>query len=101
MRRLLAALALSPAVACAGDSSTAPPAEQLAGTWTLQTVNGAPLPFVIVQSATNTLEVLSDVCVIASTGSFTHTTTFRSTSDGVVTTESIPDTGSYTLSGTT
>src|SRR5262245_11718849 len=101
MRRLLAAVALSFAVACGGDSSTAPPAEQLAGTWTLQTVNGAPLPFVIAQSGTNTLEVLSDVFVIASTGTFTQTTTFRSTVNGVVTTDSIPDTGSYTQSGTT
>src|SRR5262249_23805793 len=101
MRRLLAAVALSFAVACGGDSSTAPPAEQIAGTWTLQTVNGALLPFVIVQSGTNKVEVLSDVFVIASTGSFTQTTTVRSTINGVATTDSTADAGSYTLSGAT
>jgi hypothetical protein len=45
MRHLVAGLALIALVACGGDSSTARPSDSVAGTWTLQTYNGKPLPF--------------------------------------------------------
>ena len=45
MRALVAGLALMALAACGGDSSTARPSDSLAGTWTLQTYNGKPLPF--------------------------------------------------------
>ena len=100
MRRLLV-LALSLVAACGGDSTTAPPVqEQIAGTWTLSTVNGAPLPFTIAQTGTNKIEILSDVFVVVSTGSFTQTTTVRSTINGVVSTQSVADAGTYTVNGT-
>src|SRR5262245_21206057 len=100
MRRLLV-LALSLVAACGGDSTTGPPVqEQIAGTWTLSTVNGAPLPFTIAQTGTNKIEILSDVFVVVSTGSFTQTTTVRSTINGVVSTQSVADAGTYTVNGT-
>ncbi len=46
MRALVAGLALVALVACGGDSSTARPSDSVAGTWTLQTYNGKPLPFI-------------------------------------------------------
>jgi hypothetical protein len=58
------------------------------------------LPFIIAQTGANKIELMSDVFVVASTGSFTQTTTVRSTINGVVTTESVADAGSYTVSGT-
>jgi len=45
MRHLVAGLAFIALVACGGDSSTARPSDSVAGTWTLQTYNGKPLPF--------------------------------------------------------
>ena len=45
MRHLVAGLALGALVACGGDSSTARPSDSVAGTWTLETYNGKPLPF--------------------------------------------------------
>jgi len=45
MRHPVAGLALIALVACGGDSSTARPSDSVAGTWTLQTYNGKPLPF--------------------------------------------------------
>jgi len=45
MRHLVAGLALIALVACGGDSYTARPSDSVAGTWTLQTYNGKPLPF--------------------------------------------------------
>src|SRR5262245_42183221 len=100
MRRLLV-VALSLIAACGGDSTTGPTVqEQIAGTWTLSTVNGAPLPFIIAQSGANKLELLSDVFVVASTGSFTQTSTVRSTISGVVSTQSVADAGTYTVNGT-
>ena len=100
MRRLLA-VALVLAAACGGDSTTAPTVQQqITGTWSLSTVNGSPVPFTVAQTGTNKVELVSDVFVIASTGSFTQTTTVRTTVNGVVTTQSAADAGSYTVNGT-
>ena len=97
MRRLLAACVALLAIAC-GDSTS--PSASAAGTWTLQTVNGAPLPFVLLQVGADKLELTSDVITANSTGSFTQMTTLKTTEDGQVTTESIPDAGTYTQAGT-
>ena len=100
MRRLLA-VALVLAAACGGDTTTGPTVQQqITGTWSLSTVNGSALPFTIAQTGTNKVELVSDVFVVASTGSFTQTTTVRTTINGVVTTQSVADAGTYTVSGT-
>ena len=81
------------------SSSTAP--TSIAGTWTLQTINGASLPFVIAQSGSDKSEILADVITLTGAGTYTETTTFRVTLSGVATTQSIPDGGTYTVSGST
>jgi len=45
LRVPLCILVLASLAACGGDSSTARPADSVAGTWTLQTYNGKSLPF--------------------------------------------------------
>ena len=85
--------------ACGSDSSTEPSA--IVGTWTLQTINGSALPFVLEQSATEKSEILSEVVTISAGGTFTESTTLRSTVNGTVTTQSFPDGGTYTVSGST
>jgi hypothetical protein len=91
-------LAILSAAGCGGDS-TGPATQSIAGSWTLQSVNGSPLPFIVTQTGTDRLEVLSDVIVISETGSFTQTTSTRTTTNGVPTTQSVADAGSYTLNG--
>jgi hypothetical protein len=98
MRRLTVFLALL-AIACGSDSSTAP-GGTIAGTWSLKTINGTSLPFVLAQTGTNKAEIVGDVYVISGTGSFTQTTTVRTTTNGVATTQSVADAGTYTLNGT-
>jgi hypothetical protein len=92
---LLFALA---AGACSGDSSG--PDVSVVGTWQLQTVNGQGLPYLVAQSGADKIEVTSDVLTVAEGGAFTEITTIRVTSSGTVTTQSIPDAGTYTINGT-
>jgi hypothetical protein len=91
-------LFLSLAVAC--TDSSGPTQSSVAGTWNLQTVDGASLPFVIDQSGVNKVEVTGDVLVVTSAGAFTQATSVRVTQNGVVTTQVIPDAGSYVIHGT-
>jgi hypothetical protein len=46
------------------------------------------------------LELTSDVLTVAASGSFTQMTQFRVTASGQVSTEDVPDAGTYTLNGT-
>jgi hypothetical protein len=91
-------LAILSAAGCGGDS-TSPATQSIVGSWTLQSVNGSPLPFIVQQTGTDKLELLSDVIVISGTGSFTQTTSVRTTTNGVPTTQPVADAGSYTLNG--
>ena len=86
------------AAACSSDSSG--PDVSVVGTWQLQTVNGQALPYVVAQSGSDKIEVTSDVLTVAEGGAFTEITTIRVTSGGTVTTQSIPDAGSYSVNGT-
>jgi hypothetical protein len=99
MKKLLVAMVVL-ALGCGGDSTTEPTTASVAGTWELSTVNGAPLPFIVIQSGTSKLEWTADVITATSTGSFTQISTFRTTDNGQVTTNTVPDAGSYTLNGT-
>lgn len=99
-RFLTAAVMLASAAACGGgDSPTEPTQVSVAGTWSLQTINGTRLPYVVAQTGADKLEVTSDVLSVSGTGSFTQTTTVRLTQNGQVSTQSVADAGSYTLNG--
>ena len=99
MRRLIACLALALFAGCGGDSVTGPSTDSVAGTWTLQTVNGGRLPFILAQSGADKVEGTSDVITVVSTGTFTQLTNFRTTLDGVATDDAIDDHGTWTLKG--
>ena len=94
-RSLLSLLVLALALAC-NDSTS--PEDTLTGTWTLQTVAGQPLPYTLPESGE---VVTAESFTFLASGRFTTTTTFRITVGGSVTTESIPDAGSYTANGAT
>ena len=99
MRRLiaLAFLLFAPIVveACGSDSTA--PAASLDGAFALSSVDGAPLPFVLVDGDPK-LELLGDDLLFSS-GSFTQHTTFRYTEGGVPLTDDNVEVGTYTLSG--
>lgn len=95
----IAAIALVLVTACGGDSTS--PVISVAGTWNLQTINGATLPFVVQQSGANKAEITADVLTVTSTGSFTQLTSTRTTVNGVATNGSAADAGSYTTNGNT
>ena len=101
MRRIFAVVctaAMALVAGCGSDGPTLPTQASVAGTWNLTTVNGAPLPFIL-QAANPKTEVLSDQLVVAANGTFTESTQLRYTSGTAVTTETLPDGGTYTLSG--
>ena len=99
MRRLLSlALALA-IVGCGSDSSSEPTTASVAGTWSLQSVNGGALPFIL--SASNPkIELLSNVVNVSANGTWTSTTQTRTTiGTQAPTTASSTQSGTYTLSG--
>jgi hypothetical protein len=91
MRKLLTIGAVLLAIGC-GDSTA--PAGSVAGTWNLRTVNGFSIPF-----ASNGVELTSDVITASASGTFTQMTVVKKTQGGQVTIDSIPDAGTYTISG--
>jgi hypothetical protein len=99
MRKLAILLVLA-AMACGGDSTTAPVTANVVGTWNLQTINGLVLPFTTAQSGADKTEITADVLSVSGTGSFTETTTIRTTLNGQVSTQSSADAGQYTINGT-
>ena len=97
MRRTLAGLLLIAAIACGSDSSTSEPDVQMTGTWSLQSVNGGALPY-LVQTTPSKIELLSDVFVMA-TGGFVETSIVRTTTGTSITLDTARDVGTYTVKG--
>ena len=86
-------------VGCGGGDSTGPN-DSVAGVYSLRTVNGANLPFVLIQVGADKVEITADVLTLTDAGSFTEITTIRTTTNGQVSTTTEADAGSYTRSGT-
>jgi hypothetical protein len=97
MRRLVCFALVFAALACGGDDTTTPTQASVAGTWTLQTINGSPLPFTL--SASPKIELLSSVVNVSANGTWTSTTTNRTTIASQTSTTTSTDAGTYTLSG--
>ena len=91
-------LLLLPVAACTGDSTG--PESSIAGTYTLRSINGVNLPFVIAQTGANKLELVNETIVVAEAGTFTQQGTLRETVNGVATVGSYADAGIYERNGT-
>jgi hypothetical protein len=96
---MVAALFLAAFVACGSDSSTNPGAN-VAGNYSLRTVNGSQLPYTLSSSGVNKLEITDDVVIINDGGTYTESGHTRTTTSTGVTTQSVVDAGTYTLNGT-
>lgn len=94
-----AALAFTLA-ACGSDSATAPASVSVSGTYSLQTVNGAPLPAILQGSGANKVEMVSDVFTFSATGTFSERAVVRYTQNGVVSSETYDESGTYARNGT-
>jgi len=85
MRRFVVLLAIATLAACGGDSSTSPGV--VTGSYSLRTINGSPLPYTLIQIGADKIEITADVIILNEGGTFTETTSERTTENGVVTTE--------------
>lgn len=99
MRRFVSLLALATALGCGGDSATNA-SDTLSGTYTLRSVNGAPLPFTILQIDSLKVEVISDAFTLTDNKTWTRTGANRTTDGSQVTPGVIADSGTYVLNGT-
>lgn len=97
--KVCAMVVLALTAACGGDGGTEP--ASVAGTYTLQSVNGGPLPFVVFNESGYKLEITAASYVLTSAGTFTNSATFRETEGGVVTTSTETFSGQYTVSAST
>ena len=95
---LTVALAVSLLTGC-GDA-TGP--EAIAGNYTLRSINGQDLPFIIVQVLADKIEVTAGSVRINSDNTFSSSTTLAitETEGGTTTSETGTTTGTYTLNGT-
>jgi len=100
---VLLSLALaSTLTACGGDSTG--PSETYSGTYTLRTINGTAVPYVIIQLGADKVEIASGTVTMSDNGtnggSYTYNATVRTTVNGQVSTETQSDQGNYTRTGT-
>lgn len=97
MRRFLAAAVLVFAAACNSDSAVR--ADTVPGTYALQSVNGAGLPYVL-QPTNPRVELVSDQFLINSDGTFSEVGQTRTTpSGGSSTTDPFNEYGTWSVSG--
>ncbi len=106
MRRLAVAVSLALAAvlgACSNaDSVTNPVVDSdLTGTWNLLSVNGYALPLIIAQVGSDNFAIVGDVITADSGGGFTEVTIVQATVNGQVAMDTIPDQGTYQVSGNT
>ena len=101
MRRLAAGFTIASFIvaglaACGGtDSPFTGVQSDIIGTWTLSTVSGAPLPVVVLTTATSKVEVVSDIFSFSVTGAYLETAVVRTTTNAVVGDTTYNDAGSY------
>ena len=99
VRNGLIIVALATVGACGGDSVTSTTASaSLAGTYTLRTINGTALPFVL-QSGTNSVTVTADAITVADGGTWSEAGAYRQTVNGQTTSQVISDGGTWTRAG--
>jgi hypothetical protein len=94
----MALLAVSVA-ACGNDTPVEPEPVRAVGTWTLETVNGNRLPFLLEQRGNDRVELISASLDLMASGTFSSTSAERSTVGGVTENQSYVDPGHFTLDG--
>jgi hypothetical protein len=81
------------------DSGTDPNAS-VGGSYSLRTINGSSLPYLVLQSGTYKYEIVDDAIVLTDAGTWTEIGHDRTTSNGQVSTDVVSDGGTFTRNGT-
>jgi len=97
MRKSIGLLIALLGLACGSDKMVGP--ESVAGNYSLKTVNGLALPFVVIQSGRESLEVTSGALSVNGDNSYVLTFDLRETQDATVTIETTTEEGTYHRSG--
>ena len=102
MSRSLTAFALAlvlPLAACSDDDDPSGPDVEASGTYALASVNGEALPYTLLVSEGDSVEVVDGHIELNVDHTFTDSTTFRITEGGTITSEVEVYTGSYSQTG--
>ena len=97
MRRILIGLAVAFSVSCGGSGIVG--SSTVHGAYTLQTVNGSPLPYTTAASGTSKTEITDDVITLYEGGTYAESGHSRITVNGQVTNQTNTKSGSYQLLG--
>ena len=90
------------AAACGrGDGAATSPSEAptFQGAYVLQTVNAAPLPYVLIEVGDLKSEIVGDQVTFENNGTFKRVIRVRNSQNGVTTIDVQPGSGSYSVSG--
>lgn len=98
--RALASMAAAALAGCLGHSTFESNNYWMAGTRTLRTLNGAPLPYVMQASGSDTVYLTTDLFTGTDHGTFSEAVTTRTVRSGQVSTQTTTTGGSYALDGT-
>jgi hypothetical protein len=98
-RSLVSVVAGVALLAACGDSTG--PGGRAAGTYHLETINGLPLPVVVVELGTYRAEVVEGGFVLRANNSFSGSLTIREIDAGEVTVTTLTCSGTYAASGNT
>jgi hypothetical protein len=83
--------------ACGGDEGTGP--ATVTGTYNLQTVDGAALPYILIQAGADRLEITGGRITLNPDNTFSDRTDYRLIEDGDTSTDSETYFGTYTVNG--
>ena len=101
MRRYAAVLFGLLLLGCSSDNSVSADIEAAVGVYVLQTVNGSPLPYNAGNQGGVDVVIVNDQYTLTSGRTYTRSGTLRLTEFGITTTQSVTESGSWTLSGGT
>jgi len=97
--RLVLALSLCAAASCGGDASVSPSTVSFTGDYTLKTIDGQNLPFVITQFVGFSQAVASSRLTIADGGSWSETRVRLTTQNAQTTQDTVVNSGTWVRSG--
>ena len=86
-------------VALSCSNATGP--DSFVGTWCLQKVSDQLLPYTLEESTGRKVELTGETVTLIASGRQTMVTSFRVTTGGIVSVESVPAPGNYTVNGST